>query len=219
MNDQTRDEQLDDVLDAYMATAASPDWATLVSWIERYPAFEQELTEFAVSWSRAEALAPVSEPAQAEVEERVRRGVAVARRVLAAQPGVAAAEAGATISSLLEAGRSRGLTPQQLAEQTDLSPVLVRQLDRRLIRYASIPGAVIDRIAQIVGEESASIRRYLMGGPRLAAGARYKAEQAPTLAEPQEFAAAVRSDPMLRADQRQRLLGLIARDADGAKGE
>ncbi|MGI8552458.1 MAG: hypothetical protein ACR2PL_16970 [Dehalococcoidia bacterium] len=209
MNDYTRDELVEDVLDAYMTAASDPDWNTLVTWIERYPQFERELTEFAVAWSRVEALPEPPELSPAQTERFVQRGMVAVQRLLT--------QASPLISSLLDAGKAQGLSSKQLAERTGLSIVLVGQLNQRLIRYASIPGELIERLARTVHQESAAVRRYLQGGPILAGGALYKANQAPTVAPPQDFVAAVRADPMLSDEQRRRLLALAEPGGDGAR--
>ena len=43
MNDQTERERLEDVLDAYVASEAGPNSASLAEWVRRYPRYEREL--------------------------------------------------------------------------------------------------------------------------------------------------------------------------------
>jgi len=50
--------ELDDVLDAYVAEVETPSRATLAEWIQRYPYYERELTEFTVAWCEMQSLSP-----------------------------------------------------------------------------------------------------------------------------------------------------------------
>jgi hypothetical protein len=89
-----------------------------------------------------------------------------------------------------------------------LSLVLLRLLDRRLIRFASIPREVIDALARVLGREAAAITHYLQGAATLAQGTRYYSVSTPALAQQQDFFDAVRSDPALSDDERARWLAL-----------
>ena len=50
-------ERLKDVLDAYVASGVGPN-NSLDGWIRRYPEFEQQIIEFAASWSLMKWLPP-----------------------------------------------------------------------------------------------------------------------------------------------------------------
>ncbi|MPZ13595.1 MAG: hypothetical protein GEU73_04095 [Chloroflexi bacterium] len=210
MNDQMKRSaaiDLDDVLDALVASDADPNSASLAEWIRRYPQYEREITEFAASWSLMKWLPPSPDAEAVDEETLVRRGMRVVQAVLERR-GLASAEAVAPIASILEAGRSRGLAPRQLARTVGLGDTLLRKLDRRLVRYTSIPRQAIEALAAALQCETERIARYLQQGPAFATAAQYRAEQAPELAEPEDFFAAVRTDPTMTDEQRARWLGL-----------
>ena len=215
MNDQIEQETLEDVLDAYVASVAGPDSASLDAWIRRYPQFATELTEFAASWSLMKGLPPAPEAKETDVETLVLRGMSIVESLLHAgqqrhvAPGAALASSGATIESLIGAGRDRGLAPSQLARVAGIGEILLRKLDRRLIAFARLPreasDALVEALAAAIERGTESVARYLQQGPVLAAAA-YRAEQAPQLAEPEDFFDAVRNDPTMTDEQRTRWL-------------
>ncbi len=85
---------------------------------------------------------------------------------------------------------------------------LIRKLDRRLLRYASIPQEAIDLLAQTLRQQISVITQYLQGGPTLAQGASYRSEKAPALVEQEDFFEAVRNDRTLSDEQRHFWLSL-----------
>ncbi len=107
--------------------------------------------------------------------------------------------------------RDQGMGVDTLVAQTGLSTVLVRLLDRRLIRFATIPRAVIAALAQALHRDTAALVGYLQGPPALPQGASFRAQQAPTLGAQQDFADAVAADPELSDERRAYLLALAAR--------
>jgi hypothetical protein len=194
MTQYSMPDRLEDILDAYMAS--KPDIAVLAEWIGRFPEYEQELTAFTVSWSLTETLPPTQAAQETTSEELLHRGRTIIGSILYPLAGLVA-EAGA-----------RGLSANEVVEATGLSLVLLRLLDRRLIRFASIPREVIDALAQVLGREAAAIAHYLQGAATLAQGTRYYSVSTPALAQQQDFFDAVRSDPALSDDERARWLAL-----------
>lgn len=206
MNDRIDHDTLDAMLDALVASEAGPHGPLLDDWIRRYPDYAQELTEFAAGWSLMRSLPPAPGTREVSEETLVRRGLGIVHDLLARQERAASIEP--PIAGLLEAGRARGLAPRQLAQATGLGDSLLRKLDRRLIRYASIPREAIEAIATALQREIETVARYLQQGPTFAAAARHRAEQAPQLAEPEDFFSAVRADPTLGEDRREHWLAL-----------
>src|SRR5438270_12227783 len=81
MKNQIGPVELDDVLDALLATGA-PSATALREFIQRYPQFQQELTEFAASWQLSEAL-PMSPDVQRVSDEMiVERGIRAVNELL-----------------------------------------------------------------------------------------------------------------------------------------
>lgn len=198
MTERPRADELQDVLDAYRAALDEPSKAALDDWIRRYPQYARELTDFTVGWSLSQTLPPRPEVLALPSEALRRLGLDALARVFGEL----------AMTSLSDAGTARGLTVDQVAQRAGLSLVLLRMLDRRLIRYSSIPRQAIEAVASAIGRDAAAVASYLQGAPTLAPGASYYAEQKPELAEQDDFFDAVRDDPDLDEATRTRWLDL-----------
>jgi hypothetical protein len=206
MNDPTLDQPLDDLLDAYVAATGAPSHAALTDWVRLYPHYAAELTEFTAQWSLLATLPPPAGAPTPDEALLVQRGMASLQALLQRPEASAAAQ---PLTTILDAGRARGLSVHDLAGRAGLSVALVLKLDRRLVRAATIPAAVVAGLAQLLGRDVAAVSAYLQqGGPRFASGASYHAPQTPALAGQEDFAAAVRADLSLPEDRRAALLAL-----------
>lgn len=196
-------QELEDVLDAYVADGA-PSHARLTEWTRRYPRYARDLAEFTAAWSAMAWLPPSAPPT--DEAALVRRGMGTVGALLRERaPATANQDA---IASLLQEGRARGLAVDGLAARAGLSVPLVLKLDRRLIRFATLPRTVIESVASALERDVSAVAAYLSGGPRLAPSASYHARQAPALAGQEDFADAVRADLTLPDDRRAQLLAL-----------
>ena len=207
MNEQVERQSLEDILDAYVASDESPD-SSLDEWIQRYPEYEKELTEFAVSWTLMESLPPAPESEKVEESVLVLRGMSIVQNLLHDQSQADSSSSSVPFESLIVEGRARGLKPRQLAEAVRLGDSILRKLDRRLIPYASIPQDAINELAKVIQRGTASVATYLQQDPKLAASAEYRSEQAPTLSEPENFFDAVRNDPTISPEHANYWLAL-----------
>jgi hypothetical protein len=162
--------------------------------------------------------AEVIEP-DADEEALLLRGTHIVQSLLqkqSMQPPSETQGKGEPFEGLLAQGRSCGLSSlDQLADRVELSAALVRKLDRRLIRYTSIPLQLIETFAHILRRDVVTIARYLNGSPTLITGASYKAKQAPGLTGQQDFVEAVRHDPELSEDRRRQWLSLAQLAVEG----
>jgi hypothetical protein len=95
-----------------------------------------------------------------------------------------------------------------VADRSQLSITLVGLLDRRLVRFASIPREVLDQLATALQTQVASLAQYLQQSPSFAPSASFRADEAPTLPSTQDFSDAVRQDPTLDEQRRAALLRL-----------
>lgn len=198
MNQQTEREQLEDVLHAYQE--ASPNYAMLNEWIRRYPYYEQELTDFTVAHNLIQALPEplVSEQAESEL-------ITFGKSVIQSLMGTAQVNREPTparLASLLEAGKVVGLKLPDIAKRMRLGVALVRKLDRRLVRFSTLPREVIEELARVLQQDAYTIARYLQLPPTLAQGANYRSDQTPQLAEPEEFVAAIKADLAISKEDR-----------------
>jgi len=201
-------DELQDILDAYVAAAPAPTPATLTAWIKRYPQYARELTAFTVTWSLSETLPLAPEVQIIPVETLAQRGMDRVHAVLARQDTPATAQVTPAITGLAAEAQARGLSLHAMATEAGLSVVLLRMLDRRLIRIASIPREVVEALAGAIGRETTAVAQYLQGAPTLAQGASYYSEAPPALAAQEDFFAAVRDAPDLDEDTRARWLAL-----------
>jgi len=200
MNQQAEREHLEDVLHAYLAAASDPNYATLNEWVRRYPYYEQELTEFTVARNLLHTLPEpvVTEQAEAEL---MNFGKGMIQSLVSTARGTRK-QVNSPLTSLLAAGSAIGLKLPDIAKRTRLSAALVRKLDRRLFRFTTLPREIIEELGRVLKQETNTIARYLQLPPTLAAGASYRAEQAPKLAEAEDFAAALKNDLSISPEDR-----------------
>lgn len=201
---------LEDVLNEFAAELdeTGGSYALLQSWTARYPSYARELADLAAG----EALLRHSPPSSEQIDDvrLVQAGLDAVRGVLdrARQERPVVTPASAALPGLMARARELGLNISQVAERTQLSVTLVGLLDRRLIRFASIPREVVDALASALQTQVDSIADYLRQGPAFAPSASFRAEEAPSLPPTQDFADAVRQDPLLDSDRREALLRL-----------
>lgn len=212
MSDVSRLAELEDVLDALVASEESPELTVLDRWVRDYPQFERELVEFITSWNfmnSAVSLEP-DHARGAEMEERdgdtfVLRGMSIVQNLLHEMSR--RSEAPYTLESLLGEASAAGMSLKDVARAVHLGDAVLRKLDRRLIRFASIPKEALEAIAETLRCPVDSLSQYLQQQPTLAAGVRYRASRAPQLAEPEDFLIAVQRDPTMSPEDRARWLG------------
>ena len=207
MNKPMGQERLEDILDAYVASGVGPN-SPLNEWIRRYPEFEQELIEFAASWSLMKWLPPAPGTEEVDEETLVLRGMSVVQNLLHRHSAKSAPGSVAPFENLIAEGRERGFEPRRLAHAVGLGDSLLRKLDRRLIAYVSIPQELIDRLARVMQREATSIIAYLQQDPTLGATTEHRAEQAPKLMALEDFFDAVRVDPTISREQAEHWFAL-----------
>ena len=207
MNEHVGRETVDDVLNAYVASSAEPSYEALTKWIQCYPHFEKELTEFTVGWSLRETLTPDEETEEVDEDTLVLRGMSVVQSILNKEEWTPV-DKQMPFAGLLKEAKARGLSIHNLAEVTRLSAALVRKLDRRLIVFASIPTKAIAVLARAVARRKEEVSDYLRGQPVFPDGASYKAEVAPNLSEPEDFFEAIREDETFPEQWRRDWLSL-----------
>ena len=174
MNNPNGLESLEDVLDAYTASDDGA-YTSLDDWIRRYPQYEQELTEFAISWILMEALPPSPDAEEVNEGTLVLRGMSVVQNLLHDQSLESGSVPVPPFESLLSEGRACGLEPRQLAHVARFGVGLLRKLDRRLIYYASIPRDAVRGLAEAIQSGTPIRRSERLGLPaaRSSGGACY----------------------------------------------
>lgn len=207
MNKPNRVERLKDVLDAFVTSDSDPN-SVLDEWILRYPEFEQELTDFTVSWSLMRSLPPAPDTEDIDEDTLVLRGMSIVQNLLHSQSLDPAPDSFGPIESLIAEGRAHGLKPSQLAQATKMGDSLLRKLDRRLIRFASIPQDAINYLSNSIQSVPASVATYLQQRPKFAIAMEHRSEKAPELGEQEDFFDAVRTDQTIRPEHVARWLAL-----------
>jgi hypothetical protein len=122
---------------------------------------------------------------------------------------IKARESREPLTGILNAAKELGKSDDELVEETRLSHVLVTMFDLRQIKLSTTPQKIVERIASAIRKTVEQVTEYLSGGPRFAASANYRAEDAPALDEPQSFADAILDDPTLSDERREELLAII----------
>ena len=199
---------MDDVLNAYAISDPGPGYASLMEWIRRYPYYERELTEFTANWSLITWLPAPAANQRVDEDALVLRGMSIVQNILQAQTP----EKIAPLKGIVQEGKQLGLSIQQLARRAQISLALVRKLDLRRIRFSTIPSQAIESLAYAIQRGNSAVADYLQGTPTLPQSANYRAEQAPTLTEPEDFFEAVRSDMALSEELREYWLSFASLD-------
>lgn len=112
------------------------------------------------------------------------------------------------IKSLFDAGEKFGMDKFDLAARLRLSIGIVTKLNQRLIECSSVPAELIRELASTLGHSAEEVLEYLGRQPRLAHGLNFKADEAPEVPRPQDFAEAVEKDRSLDAVRKRELLEL-----------
>jgi len=186
--------------------AARAARAVLSEFMRLYPHTAAALEDFAATESLVKNSLEVEGGTESEKsgeeEAIVRRGMETAARLLAARRAPHAPEASAPVAGLKKEVEAHGLTIQALASATRLSVPLLVKLDRRLIRFASIPRQAIERIGAELGRSFEAVAAYLQGDPQFASQASFRADAAPRMPSQQDFFEAVETD--LTMDEAQK---------------
>jgi hypothetical protein len=178
----------------------------LRDFMRRFPHASRALEECAAVESFIES-SPDVESGTAEArrteEAFVQRGMETVARLLAARRAAQpAGEAATPLVGLKKEAETRGLTIQSLAAATRMTVSLLVKLDRRLIRFASIPRQAIERIAAELGRNVETVAAYLQGDPQFASKASFRADTAPQLTNQQDFFEAVDTDLQMSKDHK-----------------
>jgi hypothetical protein len=112
------------------------------------------------------------------------------------------------LKGLISEARRHGLSVAELADATRLTPTLMKVLDMRLARYATIPAQVIEDIAVAIRRSVDQVSLYLQRDPARPAIAYADEDVAIGAPEQRDFLDLVRADMSLSEENRTRLFGL-----------
>ena len=203
MNSLYDQELLDNILDAYVTEVETPNLEVLKEWIRKYPQYQRELTDFTIAWIQMEELRPINRD-KTDHDTLVLRAMSVVQNLyrIGEQKSVPSQSAKNPIEKLVAEAETQGFSQDQFAAQLKLSVGLLWKLDRRLIKYSSIPVELIENIAGALRRGLQVVAEYFQRSPTLATNARYKAKQQPQVSEPTNFFDEVRSDTELSNENR-----------------
>lgn len=197
----TENISLNDVLESYaFATPDGNDLAVLEQWMTRYPQFSQDLMNFAaerdlLQFDEIEQISPAEEARHLELSRQTLQNFLVSHSE--------------KIESLTALAKKKGLKKQEFAKRLGLTVSLVQYLEKRRLKFVSIPEKIIEKTAEILQLAEEKIAEYLKQPPVSATDANFKNQTRPSEIEQKSFAEAVREDQSLSAEEKQKLLSLI----------
>jgi hypothetical protein len=204
------DLNLDRLYSAWKDDRQSAAPMTLREWTARYPVYGAELTQWA---SAAPVVECEEDLSGAQIERTEQRAREIGLNVIAARRARYSV-APVALSDIYGTARARGLDPRTLAANLGVGLPIVAKLQQRLIRFSTIPAALIERLSIELQVTVQQVSDYLRQPASLAAGASYKSNGVPQAAAQEDFSAALRSCPGMTADQKQRWLSEVT-DAAG----
>ncbi len=221
MNESTPNMEatFDQVIEAYLLrrddAGKSPLHAQasrdiLTEFMRRYPNHADELMNYAATANIVEHSSATQDDA-AQENLIVKRGMEIfstllATQSLATQGGIT--QDSAPLTGLRATAEAQGLTMQTFAARTNLSLPVLLKLERRLIRFASIPRAAIEGIAAAINQTYEAVAIYLQGESRFAPAANFLAKESPQMPEAQDFYEAIEKDLMMNDSQKREWLEL-----------
>lgn len=197
---------LEEVLEEYAAaTPTGNDLKILRTLTDKYPQYRDELADFAAA--RAVVKYAPDEDLSTEEEKRFSEtGLTNLRLVLGSlNAGGASQDA---LDSLTDAAKAKGLNKRGFAAALGLSVSLVQYLEKRRLAFASIPRAIIAKVAEVLEAGEEAVAAYLNQSPDIATQTSFKATERAEEMPPKDFAEAVREDQMLSPDEKRKLLEL-----------
>jgi hypothetical protein len=158
----------------------------LTEWIDRYPAYQAELVEWASD-------APFVQMATSLLLDREaeERAVEIGMRVVMEMRAKIA-----PMPSLLDRAKSLGMNAGTLAQRLGVTASIVTSLHRRLFQFATVPQELVRRSAEALQVTPELLRSYLQQSPALAQGASYSSDTVPQVMEQADFADAIRQSAL-----------------------
>lgn len=192
-----RQYDIDRITARYVAEWRAGRTPKIEAYVQRYPAYERELLEFAVTYHTIGHDAPEPDAVAAtELSPAAQRALARIR----GQHAVPVAPV--AIEGLVKQGVAAGYSPPRLAAAVGLTTDLLAKLEARAIAVATIPRLLIERLSQTLGVAPDAITSFLGASPAAqAGGAFYYADQAPEQRQ-ESFLEAVQSSALAPAARR-----------------
>lgn len=196
---------IDEVLDEILQTVTDPNHETLTIWINKYPCFRDELASFFSTWAIQKAL-----PKESTIDED-----RVANRMVSHALDLMhqrAHQSSKSFARLGDAIVATGQSDDEVAAKCKLDFSIVAKLDRRLIRFESIPQLCILLLSAATNQSPKFIARLLQGGP-VQLNPTFKSKKKP-VTQVEDFVDAVKSSE-LTEDVKDEWLQLLSDDQNG----
>ena len=192
------DATLTEVLEGYaIDTPEGNDQETLRRWMERHPEFAEELMDFAAARAYVRN---VDEGPLPDEERYAAIGLNVLKSVLGTEV--------TALNSLTEVAEAKGWKKPEFARKLGLSMSLLMYLEKRRVTIATVPKAIVAKIAELLETSEREIGAYLLQPPSMAGEASFKSQTRPEEERQKDFADAVREDQSLSPGEKQDLLSL-----------
>lgn len=176
-------EDINTILAAYSDAASRPGGTRLEEWVRRYPQHERALVQYALYNFLFEQGGAATEPTPAEETLFLERAAMIRKRMMQSRTQAAPS----WIGDLIGAAKKQGWTVPTLAEHLHLTPVEVMKLNQRLIRATTIPNALVQQLATLLGRSREEVASYLQLPPTLSANASYRSAEPPRVQRQQDF--------------------------------
>ncbi len=170
----------------------------LRDWIADYPTFADDLGQWASELPLLEsAYSLPGEAAEVARLGRVGRAVVAEMR---AKYGMARTP----LNSLAEGAKRRGLRLPEVAKRLGVGMPIVSKLDQRLLQFATLPDALLQKLAETLEVSLNTVQDYLRQPPTLASSAayRYTGDAAPQVLAQESFEDAIRGCPGMSEAQK-----------------
>jgi hypothetical protein len=209
--DERAQREKDALFAAWSDDRQAPSPQPLRAWLNRYPQYADALIGWAADIPVLECGLenarpdPVGEAQTLTIGRQVLAEMRAKYFASAEMTQTAATPQHTTvpIADLVQAAKVRGLTAKTLAGQIGIGLPLVAKLNQRLIRLATLPDELINRLAEALQTSGEQVRAYLTRPATLSGAAQYKSDSIPSVSEPQDFAEAVRTCVDMTEDQKQ----------------
>ena len=209
MKNQTEIKTLDQILFEFLTENETPTRDVLTDWIQRYPQYQKELIDLAVDWFEL-SLPLSSNTSIKEAAVIVHQGVDFVQDKLLEEEmrRQVIPKTRKQFRGFVKEGRAIGLSLGELANRVGLTPALLAKIDRRMVRFTSLPLVLIQALAEAVNCNVLTSVHFLQLQPVISTNERFKSSQPPKIGEQANFFDEVRADPEMSDDQRKRWLAL-----------
>lgn len=194
-------QELQDIFEAYsLQTPDGNNLDILERYIEKYPQYEQELTEFAAERAmlKFDLETEISHEQKDHLAELTRRNFDKFRASKQTQVQ--------SIDSLITVAKKLGLKKIEFAKRLGLNPAQLFNLEVRKYVFSTIPNSLIENVAETLQMTKDSIENFLKLTPSVAAN--YKSETRPDEIKQISFAQAIKNDETLSPKEKERLLNM-----------